>query len=162
MWVCVYNVDIRCRWFPVASVWQATSSCLSSCTSPPQFHQSLPWKTVTHSFLQAEEQGIIQRNPNQKSQIEFFSGTSGCGQKMNHNQISTDRYDISSQFVLFEQTCLLLADRGRAPSASDSFTLRNENVSGSSNHVIFSNSMQMRLTSTLVYSNIAADICMET
>lgn len=42
--------DIRCRWFPVASLWQATSSCLPGCTSLPRLSHS-EWWQGWRSFL---------------------------------------------------------------------------------------------------------------
>lgn len=77
LWVFVCKMaDIRCRWFPVASVWQATSSCLSSCTSPPQFHQFTLMKAVTHSFLplNATQDRIIQQTQTKKISDSSFLG----------------------------------------------------------------------------------------
>lgn len=43
--VCVCMVvDIRCRWFPVASLWEATSWFISGCTSLPLLSYSVLWQ----------------------------------------------------------------------------------------------------------------------
>lgn len=60
--VCVHVcevVDIRCRWFPVASLWQAASACLFGCTSLPL--------SVTHCWCDSGDTLTCHAISNRKS-----------------------------------------------------------------------------------------------
>lgn len=121
----------------------------------------LSWKRWhTHSSLLMRHKTGLFKKPKPKNLRQQFSGTRSCGQKLKSNTsvIMQTRLILMSPFVRLED------QRGAA-----SFSLgpihtyeRQRTASGSSKHVVFSNSMQMWLTSAVVYSTTAAEICMET